>query len=125
MQDGQIVLNQPAGHVENGETIEQAVMRETLEESGWQVTPEAILGIYAFTPFAGADTYHRICVICRPEQLVTQALDPDILSADWFSRAEIEALPQRSPLIMQCIQDYENGQRHDINMINNHHIKVN
>ncbi|WP_055461519.1 NUDIX domain-containing protein [Marinomonas fungiae] len=125
MQDGQIVLNQPAGHVENGETLQQAVIRETLEESGWQVTPQAILGIYAFTPFEGADTYHRVCIICHAEQHITDELDPDILGSDWFTREQIEALPQRSPLILQCINDYEQGQTHDLNMINNRHIDPN
>lgn len=119
------MLNQPAGHVENGETLQQAVIRETLEESGWQVTPQAILGIYAFTPFEGADTYHRVCIICHAEQHITDELDLDILGSDWFTREQIEALPQRSPLILQCINDYEQGQTHDLNMINNRHIDPN
>lgn len=123
-QDGQIVLNQPAGHVENGESLQQAVIRETLEEAGWQVEPTAILGMYAFTPYAGADTYHRICVICRPVGHITNSLDPDILCAGWFTREEIEQHPQRSPLILECINDFENGQNFPINMINNHHLEA-
>ncbi|MEC8082325.1 MAG: NUDIX domain-containing protein [Pseudomonadota bacterium] len=123
-QDGQIVLNQPAGHVENGESLQQAVIRETLEEAGWQVEPTAILGMYAFTPFAGADTYHRVCVICHPVCHITNSLDPDILSAGWFTREEIEQHPQRSPLIIECINDFENGQNFPINMINNHHLEA-
>lgn len=108
--------------MENGETLQQAVIRETLEEAGWQVMPQSILGIYAFTPFAGADTYHRVCIVCQADRHVTDELDPDILSSDWYTREQIEALPQRSPLILQCIRDYENGHGHDLNMINNRHI---
>jgi len=110
--------------VENGESLQQAVIRETLEEAGWQVEPTAILGMYAFTPFAGADTYHRICVICRPVGHMTDSLDPDILCAGWLTREEIEQHPQRSPLILECINDFENGQNFPINMINNHHLEA-
>ncbi|WP_239090106.1 NUDIX domain-containing protein [Marinomonas ostreistagni] len=122
-QDRQIVINQPAGHVENGETLEQAVIRETLEESGWQVTPEALLGIYAFTPYQGADTYHRVCFVCTPQKYVTETLDEDILAANWLSKPELLKMRHRSPLIMQCIEDFEQGQRLPLSAINNVHIE--
>lgn len=125
MQDGEIVINQPAGHVENGETLEQAVIRETLEESGWLVTPKAILGIYAFTPYSGSDTYHRVCFICEPDQHASTELDVDILRSDWLTRQEIESKKPRSPLIMQCIDDFERGQQLPLNSVNNQHIKPN
>ncbi|WP_425642884.1 NUDIX domain-containing protein [Marinomonas gallaica] len=121
-QDGEIVINQPAGHVENGESLQQAVIRETLEESGWQVEPEAILGLYAFTPFTGADTYHRVCFICKPIHQVDMALDEDIIESNWLTKDDIVARKQRSPLIMQCINDYERGQSLAIDGINNRHI---
>lgn len=124
-QDGQIVLNQPAGHVENAETLQQAVIREALEESGWQVEPISILGIYGFTPNASSDTYHRVCFICRPIEQISTQLDPDIIGAEWLTRSEIEALPRRSPLIMACINDYEAAQSYPLDMINNAHIEAN
>lgn len=108
--------------MENAETLQQAVIRETLEESGWQVEPEAILGLYAFTPYAGADTYHRVCFICKATCQASSELDADILEANWLTKAEIMARKQRSPLIMQCINDYERGQSLALEGINNLHI---
>ncbi|RDL43042.1 NUDIX hydrolase [Marinomonas piezotolerans] len=122
IQDGQVVLNQPAGHVENGETLQQAVVRESLEESGWQVLPRSILGIYAFTPFQEADTYHRVCFICTPSHKQSDVLDADIIESVWLTKDQISALPQRSPLIMQCIQDFEAGQAAPLEIIENMHI---
>ncbi len=108
--------------MENGETLQQAVIREALEESGWQVLPKAILGLYAFTPFDGADTYHRVCFICDPVEQKNLALDPDIIESLWLTKEEISALPQRSPLILQCIQDFEKGQSAPLELIENTHI---
>ncbi|MCO4786281.1 MAG: NUDIX hydrolase [Marinomonas atlantica] len=121
-QDGEIVINQPAGHVENGESLQQAVIRETLEESGWQIEPKSVLGLYAFTPYSGADTYHRVCFICKPKHKTDQALDKDIIESNWLTKDDILAHKQRSPLIMQCINDYERGQSFAIDSINNMHI---
>jgi len=104
-QDGQLVLNQPAGHIENSESAVSAVIRETLEESGWSVKPLGILGLYTFTPFKGANTYHRICFLCEPIEEVSQVLDADIESRHWLTYDEILALPHRSPLIKACIED--------------------
>lgn len=108
--------------MENGETIEQAVIREALEESGWQIKPTALLSIYAFTPYEGADTYHRLCIICSPIKHETNQLDPDIIESLWLSKQEIQSMPQRSPLIMQCINDYESGKSFSLEFINNMHI---
>lgn len=108
--------------MENGETLQQAVIREALEESGWQVAPRAILGIYAFTPYDGADTYHRVCFICDALTQTNQDLDPDIIESLWLTKQDIMALPQRSPLILQCIQDFESGQSAPLELIENTHI---
>lgn len=104
-QDGQLVLNQPAGHIENNESAIEAVVRETREESGWRVKPIGLLGLYSFTPFEGADTYHRLCFMCEALEEASQELDPDIESSHWLTYEEIIALPHRSPLIKACIED--------------------
>ncbi|MFT2099447.1 NUDIX domain-containing protein [Marinomonas sp. 2405UD66-6] len=104
-QDGQLVLNQPAGHIENNESAIEAVVRETREESGWRVEPTGLLGMYSFTPFEGADTYHRLCFLCEALEEASQELDPDIESSHWLTYEEIMALPHRSPLIKACIED--------------------
>ncbi|MBJ7536677.1 NUDIX domain-containing protein [Marinomonas transparens] len=108
-QDGQLVLNQPAGHIENNESAIDAVIRETLEESGWLVKPIGLLGFYSFTPFEGADTYHRLCFLCDPITEASQELDSDIESSHWLSYEEILSLPHRSPLIKACIEDSLNN----------------
>ena len=124
-QDGKAVLNQPAGHVENNETLQQAVIRETLEESGWRVEPKGIVGLYSFTPFVGADTYHRVAIYCEAIEKVTDALDPDIASAHWMTVGELTSQTLRSPLVLQCIEDFERGQNFPLEIICNHHISPN
>ncbi|NLQ16684.1 NUDIX domain-containing protein [Marinomonas sp. M1K-6] len=108
-QDGILVLNQPAGHVENNESVIDAVIRETKEEAGWIVNPIGVLGLYAFTPFDGADTYHRLCFLCEAVSETQEPLDTDIVSRHWLSYEEIMALPHRSPLIKTCIEDSFNN----------------
>ncbi|GGN31331.1 MULTISPECIES: NUDIX domain-containing protein [Marinomonas] len=108
-QNGQLVLNQPAGHVENNESVIEAVIRETKEESGWLVKPIGLLGIYAFTPYEGADTFHRLCFVCEAVSESNEPLDDDIVSSHWLSYEEILELPHRSPLIRACIEDSFNN----------------
>ncbi|MCV2401313.1 NUDIX domain-containing protein [Marinomonas sp. C2222] len=105
-QDSQLVLNQPAGHIENNESLAEAVIRETLEESGWEVQPVGLLGLYTFTPYEGADTYHRVCIVCDPVAHANNRLDSDIESSHWLTYEEIMAHPHRSPLVGKCIVDH-------------------
>lgn len=118
----QLVINQPAGHVENHETLEQAVIRETLEETAWQVKPTHILGIYSFTPTRESATYHRVCFICEPIRQEDRSLDQDIHSSIWLTKEEILSLPLRSALVRQCIEDYENGLIFPLSLLNNVHL---
>ena len=118
-QQKQLTVNQPAGHLENHESLQQAVAREVLEETGWLVEPLAIVGLYAFTPEPDSDSYHRVCFVCQAQQHTDQELDADIHSAVWLTKDEIAALPQRSPLVLQCIEDFENGATYPLALINN------
>lgn len=119
--DGRIVLNQPAGHVEENETLSEAVIRETLEESGRHFLPEAIVGIYRWRSPLNHITYLRVafCGSCsaRDRDL---SLDTDIITTHWLSYAELreKAALLRSPLVMRCIEDYLAGQRLSSNLIN-------
>ncbi|QUX96691.1 NUDIX hydrolase [Marinomonas sp. CT5] len=108
-QNGVLVLNQPAGHIENNESAVQAIIRETKEESGWIVNPIGLLGMYSFTPFEGADTYHRLCFLCEALSETHEPLDDDIVSSHWMTYDEIMVLPHRSPLIKTCIEDSFNN----------------
>ena len=118
-----LVVNQPAGHVENNETLEEAVIREVLEETGWRVHPKNIIGSYSFTPYHGADTFHRICFACHAISKETNELDPDIQESIWMTKEQIMAHPLRSPLVRQCIEDYENAPTFPLTLINNRFIK--
>jgi len=104
--DGRLVINQPAGHLDPGETLFEAVQRETLEEAGWVVRPTAVTGIYHYYD-AGVDiTYHRITFAAEPLEHSDRELDPAIHAVHWVTLAELQTLPLRSPLVTQCIYDY-------------------
>jgi len=123
---GRSVFNQPAGHVEVGETLLEAVAREAREESAWRFAPQHLVGIYLLSgadrevgargrrsilrfAFAGAADDHR------PEQ----PLDRGILRTHWLTRAELaERQPRlRSPLVLRCIDDYLAGRRHPLDLV--------
>lgn len=119
--NGRIVYNQPAGHLESGETLAQAALRETLEETGWHVRLEALLGIYHYTSSANNITYIRHCFIAAPLQEVENAtLDPDIIAAMWLTEDDILARSAqlRSPIVLDAIRDYRRGIAHPLTVIN-------
>ncbi|WP_406564522.1 NUDIX hydrolase [Acinetobacter qingfengensis] len=116
------VYNQPAGHVEAGETLIEAALRETLEETAWQVKITDFLGIYTYTPPMFPDrTYFRFCFLAKALQNTQQSLDQDILQAVWLSFDELQNSGRaRSPLVLQAIQDTIAGQKYPLNIIHEH-----
>ncbi|HEX5539738.1 MAG TPA: NUDIX hydrolase [Methylophilaceae bacterium] len=115
-----IRLNQPAGHLENHETLLQAVIRETSEETAYRFHPEALLGIYQWQHPAKDLTYMRFAFIGsvsdhRPQQ----QLDDGILRALWMDIADIRASVaiHRSPQVLTCIEHYLAGQRFPLTAI--------
>ena len=74
---GNTVINQPAGHIEKGESFEQAVIRETLEETGWEFFPQYVSGIYHFIAGNG-ETYLRLTYVGDVGRQLTTELDPTI-----------------------------------------------
>jgi 8-oxo-dGTP pyrophosphatase MutT (NUDIX family) len=109
---GAIVYNQPAGHLENGESLIAAACRETLEETRWRIEVTALLGIYHYRSSANNVTYIRHCFIARAlEEVPQSSLDPDIIEAVWLSRDEIADLQSRhrSPIVMAAIDDFNQG----------------
>jgi 8-oxo-dGTP pyrophosphatase MutT (NUDIX family) len=115
---GRHVLNQPAGHVDPGEGVLAAVVRETLEETGWQVEPEAVLGIHQLVlPHIH---YVRLAILCRAVGAdPTHPLDSEIIRPHWLRRAEIAAheVPCRSPLVLRCIDEHRSGRRFPLDLI--------
>ncbi len=118
--DGAIVLNQPAGHLDAGETLLDAVVRETLEETAWHVAPEALIGVYRWPHPAKDLTYLRFAFVARPLREETgRALDREIVRTVWLSAEEIRAARarHRSPLIERCLDDYLTGQRYPLGLL--------
>lgn len=111
---GSIVINQPAGHLEPGESLLQATVRECLEETAWQIEPECFIGTYLWQA-PGTDLHFlRFAFAARPvKQNQGQGLDQGILRALWLNRDELvaDASRHRSPLVMRVIDDYLAGQR--------------
>jgi 8-oxo-dGTP pyrophosphatase MutT (NUDIX family) len=120
-------LNQPAGHLDPGETLQQAVVRETLEETAWTVEAIALQGVHMARHVhaaAGVDvTYLRHTFLCRPiSHDPTLALDEGIVRAFWMSPAEILACPQhhRSPLVERAVLDFLANRRADLDIVWTH-----
>jgi len=117
-----MTLNQPAGHLESGESLIDAVIRETQEETAWRFEPRQLVGIYRWQHLESAETYMRFCfageVIKHDDN---QALDDDIHQALWLSEEELLNRQHdfRSPLVLACFQDYSAGQRYPLSLLKN------
>lgn len=116
-----IVFNQPAGHWEVDESLANAAIRETLEETAWEFTPEALVGIYRWKHPHKDDVYLRVTFCGSVDKFhPEQALDDGILEAVWMSRQQLADLPEierRSAMVLQSIEDYERGQRYDLTLL--------
>ena len=115
-----LVFNQPAGHLERGESLLAAVIRETLEETGHRFDPEHVVGFYLWNSRDADTTYLRVafCGTVEPSADVA-ALDEGVVAVHWLTRAQLasRALQLRSPMVMRCIDDYLSGQRYPLDCI--------
>ena len=107
-------LNQPAGHLESGETLPAGAVRETLEETGWHVSLTALVGAYRWEAADNGATFIRFA-FCGDalRHDAARPLDVGILRAVWMTRDEIAAQREmhRSPLVMRCVDDFCAGKR--------------
>lgn len=118
--DGCKVLNQPAGHLEEHESLLEAVRRETKEESGYDFQPESITGIYQWQHPQNNITYLRVCFTGKLTTTISSnELDKDILRYIWLSYDELMSnkFTLRSPLVQKCIDDFLAGQRYPLHLI--------
>lgn len=118
---GITVYNQPAGHLESGESLVDAVIRETLEETGRRLTPEALVGIYRWPHPANANKTFLRYAFCGivGDQDPQRPLDQPIVDTHWLSRAELvdTQLTLRSPMVLRCIDDYLAGLRYPLDIL--------
>jgi ADP-ribose pyrophosphatase YjhB (NUDIX family) len=113
-----LAFNQPAGHLEEGEDFITAVKREVLEETAWQFEPEQIVGVYMWRKNLESPTFLRICFAGQAfNHNPQQPLDTGIIQTHWLSRAELAAQALRSPLVLNCVDDYLNGERHPLSLL--------
>lgn len=116
-------FNQPAGHLDPGESLVRAVARETLEETAYTFEPTGLLGVYQYHSSADDVTYIRFAFtgeITGTE--AGRALDAGIIRAVWLTPQEIRrgAARHRSPLVMRCIDDYLAGRRFPLDVFYHH-----
>ena len=111
---GRLVLNQPAGHLEDRETLIDAAVRETREETAWRFHPEALVGTYLWRNPSNGRSFLRFAFCGEvDDHQPQQPLDKGIVRALWLSPDELQAQPARlrSPLVMRCIEDFLQGRR--------------
>jgi len=122
--DGRIVFNQPAGHLEQRESLVEGCRREVLEASAWHFQPRALVGIYRWSKPDSASSagvsYVRFA-FCGElgEHESGHRLDAGILRAVWLDADEIRASRERhrSPLVLRCIEDYLAGRRYPLDAL--------
>jgi 8-oxo-dGTP pyrophosphatase MutT (NUDIX family) len=118
---GTLLFNQPAGHVDDGESIVDAVVRETLEETAWHFVPRALLGIYLWRNPANGHSILRVAITGDvTSREAGRQLDHPVVAAHWMEREALLAQPGklRSPLVMRCIDDHLAGRHHDLAALN-------
>ncbi len=119
-EDGRLVINQPAGHLDRGETLTAAAARETLEETAWHTEPLALVGIYTY-PRPGTDIlYMRYCYYSRAlRHDPGRALDNPVERVCWYTRDELleRRHMHRSPLVLRCIDDFLAGRWYPLELI--------
>ena len=111
LQAGRRVLNQPAGHLDPGETLIAACAREVMEETAHRFEPTALVGIYRWLYRPEEVTFLRFCFAGRVTGVENAPLDKEILDLHWLGPAELKARAamHRSPLVQQCMDDYLAG----------------
>lgn len=110
---GKLVFNQPAGHLEDGESLLQAVVRETLEETAWTFVPQSLLGLYLWRSPRGRTTLRLAFTGTVRDFDAARALDPPVIATHWLTREQVEerSARLRTELVTRCIDDYRSGRR--------------
>ncbi|MCL2160565.1 MAG: NUDIX hydrolase [Betaproteobacteria bacterium] len=113
-------FNQPAGHLEAGESLLHAVAREAMEEAAHLFTPEYLIGVYQWPRPQGDAVYLRFAFAGRArESDPARALDEGIVRTLWMTPEELRATRarHRSPLVLQCVEDWLAGRRYGLELL--------
>ena len=117
--DGRLVLNQPAGHLDPGESLVAACRREVLEETAHDFEPRTLVGVYRWHYAAKDVTFLRFCFAGDVSgQDPTRTLDTEIVRLHWLTPAELHArqADHRSPLVGKCVADFMTGKRYPLEL---------
>lgn len=120
LKGGKAVLNQPAGHLDPDESLQRAAVRETLEETGWDVELTSVIGIYLYTAPSNGVTYQRICFAAKALRYhADYQLDDGIIGPLWLTRDELVAQQDRwrSELVLRCVDDYLTGEHFSLDLL--------
>lgn len=117
--DGETVINQPAGHLDDDESLIEAVIREVQEETAWTFKPAGVLGIYRWRHPTKGHTHMRTTFFGEAtDHNPNQPLDSPIIKAQWYTLDQLRNNEKlRSPMVLRCIDDYLNGQRHPLALL--------
>jgi 8-oxo-dGTP pyrophosphatase MutT (NUDIX family) len=118
--DGKLVYNQPAGHLDPDETLQEAAIRETLEETGWTVKLIGAVGVNLYTAPSNGITYFRTTFIGEVvSHDANYKLDTGIIEAVWLTYEELlERKDQlRSPMTLQIVDEYLAGRRFPLSVV--------
>jgi len=111
--DGRLVLNQPAGHLDPGESLVAACRREVMEETAHHFEPESLVGVYRWHYAAKDVTFLRFCFFGKAGNVEQRPLDKEIVRLHWLAPDELKKrkAEHRSPLVQQCVDDFLAGKR--------------
>jgi len=114
--DGRRVLNQPAGHLDPGESLADACRREVMEETAHHFQPTGLVGIYRWTYPAKESTFLRFCFRGNVGAAEDRPLDKEIVRLHWLTREQIgeKSAQHRSPLVQRCVDDFLAGKTYPL-----------
>jgi 8-oxo-dGTP pyrophosphatase MutT (NUDIX family) len=117
--DGRLVLNQPAGHLDPGESLVAACRREVLEETAHRFEPTGLVGIYRWYYAPKDVTFVRFTFLGNLQGTEERALDKEIVALHWLSPEELKArkAEHRSPLVQKCVDDFLAGRHFPLEVL--------